>query len=254
MSPAPALVANSMFALIAIGIFVVVILVLMGREHEKKLVLAWAEVAQRFDLAQVKPMELIGEVDGISVHADVFHTGSGKNRQTWTRVVIEGGLTRAVGLAKEGFFSRAFGHDIATGDRSFDEAVKVRHARHEAALVTQHAQGLVGTVREHQRFITGLGSAWHALYEFGAYQSALRELRRAAEDWLKALERRSSREGAAFDRVELLAWRTLGEGVLLIDMYEQGGTSLLSGVPESSPPPGTTPWMRMAAWWKRLRG
>jgi len=54
--------------------------------------------------------------------------------------------------------------------------------------------------------------------------------------------------------VELLAWRTLGEGVLLIDMYEQGGTSLLSGVPESSPPPSATPWMRMAAWWKRLRG
>lgn len=130
-----------MFALIAIGIFVVVILVLMGREHEKKLVLAWAEVAQRFDLAQVKPMELIGEVDGISVHADVFHTGSGKNRQTWTRVVIEGGLTRAVGLAKEGFFSRAFGHDIATGDRSFDEAVKVQGDETTAlALLDEHTR------------------------------------------------------------------------------------------------------------------
>ena len=150
--------------------------------------------------------------------------------------------------------SRQMRDSVGALAQVIDEAVKVRHARHEAALVTQHAQGLVGTVREHQRFITGLGSAWHALYEFGAYQSALRELRRAAEDWLKALERRSSREGAAFDRVELLAWRTLGEGVLLIDMYEQGGTSLLSGVPESSPPPGATPWMRMAAWWKRLRG
>jgi hypothetical protein len=31
-------------------------------------------------------------------------------------------------------------------------------------------------VREHQRLLTGLGSGWHTLYEFGVYQRALWEL------------------------------------------------------------------------------
>ena len=70
----------------------------------------------------------------------------------------------------------------------------------------------------HQLFLTGLGSAWHSLYEFGAYQNALRELRCAVESWHKALVQRRADEGAGFDRMELLAWRTLGEGLLLIDM------------------------------------
>ena len=135
--------------------------------------------------------------------------------------------------------------------QAVDTAVRSRRARHDAASITRHAAALVQGVRTHQLFLSGLGSAWHSLYEFGAYQSALRELRRAVEAWHKALEQRRVDEGAGFDRVELLAWRTLGDGLLLIDMYEQGGQA------QSEPPPSeqipVTPWARALDWWRRAR-
>ena len=135
--------------------------------------------------------------------------------------------------------------------QAVDTAVRSRRARHDAASITRHAAALVQDVRTHQLFLTGLGSAWHSLYEFGAYQSALRELRRAVEAWHKALEQRRVDEGAGFDRVELLAWRTLGDGLLLIDMYEQGGQAQ-SEPPPSEQKPGT-PWARALDWWRRTR-
>ena len=150
--------------------------------------------------------------------------------------------------------SRQLRDSVGVLAQAIDEAVRARRAQPDAARITRLALVLVQAVREHQLFLTGMGSAWHALYEFGAYQRALRELRRAAEAWHKALERRSSREGGAFDHVELLAWRTLGEGMLLIDMYEQGEQSVSEAPPQAAPRPGDTPWMRAWAWWRRLRG
>ncbi len=150
--------------------------------------------------------------------------------------------------------SREMRDSVGTLAQVIDEVVAVRRARQAPEAVTQQAQTLARVVREHLRFITGLGSAWHALYEFGAYYSALQELRREVEAWLVVLQQRSSREGRAFERMELLAWRTLGEGILLIDMYEQGGGGALGASLESAPPPSRTPWGRVAAWYRRLRG
>ena len=105
-----------------------------------------------------------------------------------------------------------------------EAAVRLRRLRHEAADITSAAVALVQGVRAHQLFLTGMGSAWHALYGFSAYQRAVAQLLGAVQAWQQLLERRSRREGAAFDRVELLAWRTLGEAMLLIDLYEQDGS------------------------------
>ena len=67
--------------------------------------------------------------------------------------------------------------------QAVDTAVRSRRARSDAVDISRHAAALVQAVRAHQLFLTGLGSAWHSLYEFGAYQNALRELRRAVESW-----------------------------------------------------------------------
>ena len=58
-------------------------------------------------------------------------------------------------------------------------------------------------------------------------------------------------EGANFDQVELLAWRTLGEGLLLVDMYRQGVRDL-NELPEASPGLGSI-WRRARSWLRRLR-
>jgi hypothetical protein len=135
--------------------------------------------------------------------------------------------------------------------QAVDTAVRSRRARSDAVDITRHAAALVQAVRAHQLFLTGLGSAWHSLYEFGAYQNALRELRRAVESWHKALVQRGADEGAGFDRMELLAWRTLGEGLLLIDMYEQGGQAHSEPPPRERRPQGL--WVRALNWWGRAR-
>lgn len=131
-----------------------------------------------------------------------------------------------------------------------EAAVRSRRLRHDTDDITRAAASLVQGVREHQLVLTGLGSAWHALYGFSAYQRAVAELLRAVNAWQQQLEQRSRREGAAFDRVELLAWRTLGEALLLIDLYEQGDRSPSTAIGASQRLPA---WRRALQWWQRLR-
>ncbi|SDZ86225.1 hypothetical protein SAMN05421875_102261 [Acidovorax soli] len=132
-----------------------------------------------------------------------------------------------------------------------DEATRLRRTGADATAITRRVGDLAQCAREHQLFLTGLGSAWHALYEFGVYQRALRELRDAIAAWQQALERHSTQEGTSFRQFELLAWRTLGEALLLIDMYEHGSgpQSDLPGVLPQRP----SRWQRLRAWFRRLR-
>ena len=135
-----------------------------------------------------------------------------------------------------------------------EAAVRTRRLRHDTGAITRTAAALVQAVREHQWFLTGLGSAWYALYGFAAYHRVVAELLRAAQAWQQQLEQRSRREGAAFDRAELLAWRTLGEALLLIDLYEQDGIgpSAALGATMSATRP-LPAWRRALQWWQRLR-
>lgn len=163
-----------------------------------------------------------------------------------------GDISRFLRDGVAGEESRQMRESVGALAQAIDEAVRARRARKDTAQITRRAAALAQGVRDHQFFLTSVDSAWHALYEFGAYQSALRELRKAVDAWHKSLENRSSREGAGFDRMELLAWRTLGEGMLLIDMYEQGGQSL-SEPPAALHRPAPGAWGRVMGWWQRLR-
>lgn len=94
---------------------------------------------------------------------------------------------------------------------------------------------------------TQLGSGWHTLYEFGVYQRALWELGQSVSTWKEALELRHSSETEHFDKFELLAWRTLGEALLLIDMYEQGSRG--EGAAEPPVPSRSRSWWQRALRW-----
>lgn len=133
-----------------------------------------------------------------------------------------------------------------------ENAVQARRQGGDAGQIIGCALELAKGVRQHQLFLTGLDSAWHFLYSFDAYQNAQEELAAAVQDWCQALEQRSPREGACFDRVERLAWRTLGEGVLLVDIYEQGNGPL-SEAPAPAPGRSGAAWLRLRSWWQRQR-
>lgn len=146
--------------------------------------------------------------------------------------------------------SRQLRDSVVALSQHIENAVRARRTRSDPPDILRAVEQLAQCVRQHQLLLTGLGSAWHALYELGAYQRALRELRDAVGAWRNALERRSSSEGVRFDAFELLAWRTLGEALLLIDMYEQGSSSSLSDFTRPAPleRPRTSLLSRLRGW------
>ena len=148
--------------------------------------------------------------------------------------------------------SRQLRDSLSALSTQIDEAVRIRRTSTDTTAITRRVLTLSHCAREHQLFLTGLGSAWHALYEFGAYERALRELRNAIADWQQMLERRSPKESASFDQFELLAWRTLGEALLLIDMYEHQSDPP-SDLQDRAPPRKLSVLQRASAWFRRWR-
>lgn len=148
--------------------------------------------------------------------------------------------------------SRQLRDSLGALSTHIDEAVRARRTSTDTSVIAQRVAALTQCAREHQLFLTGLGSAWHALYEFGAYQRALRELRNAIAAWQQMLERRSSKESASFDQFELLAWRTLGEALLLIDMYEHQSNPP-SDLNDSRPVRKGSVLQHLQGWFRRFK-
>ncbi|MDP3135862.1 MAG: hypothetical protein Q8N17_05960 [Burkholderiaceae bacterium] len=108
---------------------------------------------------------------------------------------------------------------------------------------------LLTHLRHHRTVVIGLSPAWRGLYEYASYLSALNNFRVLIGQWL--LEGAEQAELAiTIENFELIAWRTLGEGMLMIDMYEQW-RSRREG--ESSGNPGDTSLERAKSWWSKLR-
>lgn len=148
--------------------------------------------------------------------------------------------------------SGALRASIGRLSEQIEAAIAARRAGRGAAVVQACAQLLAQGLAEHQRFLTGMGSDWHALYEFAAYQRALRELRALLARWQQRLVQRERSEAQCFRAFETLAWRTLGEGALLIDMYERGESSQGAALESTRPTRGRRPgsWRaRLRAWW-----
>ena len=80
---------------------------------------------------------------------------------------------------------------------------------------------LLTVLRGHRNLVVNLGLPWRGLYEYAAYLQALNNFRVLIGQWLLDGGPRSAELLLTAEDFELVAWRTLGEGMLLIDMYEQ---------------------------------
>jgi hypothetical protein len=112
---------------------------------------------------------------------------------------------------------------------------------------------LMTVLRDHRSLVVGLGLAWRGLYEYAAYLQALNNFRVLIGQWLLHGGPRQAELSVTADDFALVAWRTLGDGLLLIDMYEQW----LNGEGEvrlSMPASLTEPQVERALqWWQKLR-
>jgi hypothetical protein len=111
---------------------------------------------------------------------------------------------------------------------------------------------LMNALRKHRNLVIGLGPTWRSLYEYAAYLAALSNFRVLLGQWL--IERSfQSDQAVVIDDFEMIGWRTLGEGMLMIDVHEQArhaqhdAESEISGLEDSR-------IARAKNWWAKVRG
>ena len=111
---------------------------------------------------------------------------------------------------------------------------------------------LLTVLRAHRNLVVNLGLPWRGLYEYAGYLQALNNFRVLIGQWLLDGGPRSAQLLLSAEDFELVAWRTLGEGVLLIDMYEHWARSEAKeqSVLGSLEEPQVE---RAVQWWKKLR-
>ena len=163
-----------------------------------------------------------------------------------------GGLSNFLREAVADEDSRALSESMAELSVHFEAiiaALRVHRAREKLAPMLVD---LLTVLRGHRQLVVSLGLAWRALYEYAGYLQALNNLRVLIGLWLLDGGSRSFDLPLAPVDFELVAWRTLGEGILMIDMYEQW---LADGThDESALGSVTEPQVQRAVqWWKKLR-
>lgn len=131
------------------------------------------------------------------------------------------------------------------------------HIEALSAILQQRAEGrpplalalinLVGDLRAHRMLLLALGADWHRFYEFDAHFAALNHFRILVTQW--AMEAAPPHNAvASLTDFDLAAWRVLGAGSLLLDVYEQSRKTA-AAVDKRVPLP--TVWDRWLAWWRR---
>jgi hypothetical protein len=128
----------------------------------------------------------------------------------------------------------------------------LRLSRHRDAA-SPLLMDMLTVLREHRQLVVNLGPTWRGLYEYAAYLQALNNFRVLIGQWLLQAAPWDDDLPLSPEEFELIAWRTMGEGMLLVDMYEQwlerddlGGRSDLGQLQE-------TQVRRVVQWWHKLR-
>jgi len=147
---------------------------------------------------------------------------------------------------------RQFSESMGTLATHIEAIVAALRLSRQRASVAPLLMDLLTVLRGHRALVVGLGVAWRGLYEYAAYLQALNNLRVLIGQWLLDGGSHSEMLGLSADDFELVAWRTLGEGMLLIDMYEQ--LAARAAPEESAVAALEEPRVERAmAWWKKLR-
>lgn len=123
----------------------------------------------------------------------------------------------------------------------------------DRASVAPMLVDLLDVLRAHRQLVVGLGLHWRELYEYAAYLQVLNNFRVLVGQWLLDGGHRSRELPLTAADFELVAWRALGEGLMLIDMYEQliagDRDEQVSGLGALSEPQVE----RAMGWWRKLR-
>lgn len=134
--------------------------------------------------------------------------------------------------------------------KAIEGVVQALAAQQTAAMIGPKLIELLSAVRKHRQLVVGLGESWRMLYEYAAYLAALNNFRLLIGQWL--VERSITGDHKlVLDDFEMIGWRTMGEGLLMLDIYEQARTSALAN--QSSETEDESHLKRAKQWWGKLR-
>lgn len=140
--------------------------------------------------------------------------------------------------------------NLATHIESIVAALRLNGLRSSVAPLMVD---LLTVLREHRNLVVSLDASWRGLYEHAAYLQSLNGFRVLIGQWLLEGGPRSEQLLLTVDDFELVAWRTVGDGVLMIDIYEQWAASewqepSAPGALEEEPQV-----QRAVQWWRRRK-
>ena len=159
-------------------------------------------------------------------------------------------LREAVADEDSRLFSESMAHLAGELEAVIHALRADRRRKHAAPCLVD----LLTILRHHRALVVGLGLGWRGLYEYAAYLQTLNNFRVLIGQWLLPAEPWEDGIGVTPEDFELVAWRTLGEGLLLVDMYEQW--LLKEQGPEQRSALGELPQPqveRVLQWWHKLR-
>ena len=163
-----------------------------------------------------------------------------------------GELNQFLGRSREDAESQAISDGMRQLAERVERIVATLRTTQQRSVVAPLLVDLLTVLRGHRNQVVHLGMPWRGLYEYGGYLQALTNCRVLVGQWLLDGDPRSVSLVLTPEDFELVAWRTLAEGMLLIDMYEQWVASEIdaeSGLADLPDPQVE----RAIRWWHKLR-
>lgn len=163
-----------------------------------------------------------------------------------------GELNQFLGGSREDAQSQSISDGMRQLAERIERIVATLRATQQRTIVAPLLVDLLTVLRGHRNQIVHLGMPWRGLYEYGGYLQALTNWRVLIGQWLLDGGPRSASLVLSAEDFELVAWRSLAEGMLLIDMYEQwiaGEIEAESGLADLPVPQV----QRAIRWWHKLR-
>jgi hypothetical protein len=148
--------------------------------------------------------------------------------------------------------SRLLSESMAQLSMHFEAIIAALRVNRVRTTIAPMLVDLLTVLRGHRNLVVNLGLPWRGLYEYAGYLQALNNFRVLIGQWLLDGGPRSIDLLLTAEDFELIAWRTLGEGMLMIDMYEQW----LASEQQDASTLGSLDKPRVdraVQWWKKLR-
>jgi hypothetical protein len=165
-----------------------------------------------------------------------------------------GGLSNFLRQAVADEDSRIFSESMAELAMRAEQVIAILRRDRSRDAAAPGLMDMLTVLREHCSFVVNLGLTWRGLYEYAAYLQALNNFRVLIGQWLLDVEPWGDQLTVTPEDFALVAWRTLGEGMLLIDMYErwleqEQGEEDGSALDKLDAPQRE----RVLQWWHKLR-